>query len=165
MSRNPTNAVRPVGYASCALYTPGHQVHFIQMRRASETDPANYRNGTLVSVDDDGWITVEVDGEALRFWTHDPARARECFEESGGHVGLREHGVLDAPCADGGGRYYICVATDGPTPCVPSSPVELTPAGLVARIRTHGGLMIPSEILRGAFDNDGRGGPPERLRC
>jgi hypothetical protein len=145
MSRNPTNAVRPVGYASCALYTPGHQVHFIQMRRASETDPANYRNGTLVSVDDDGWITVEVDGEALRFWTHDPARARECFEESAGHVGLPGLGLLHA--AYRSGRYCISVATDGPTPCVPPSPVELTPAGLAARIRTHGGFMIPVEAL------------------
>jgi len=157
MSRNPTKAVRRgVDYASCALYTPGHQVHFIQMRLASETDPANYRNGTLVSVDDDGWITVEVDSEALRFWTHDPARACECFEESSGHVGLPEHGVLHAPCRSG--RYCICVASDGPTPCVPPSPVELTPAGLVARIRTHGGFMIPGEIFCDVFDDDAEEG-------
>src|SRR5579872_1480249 len=115
MSRNPTNAVRRgVDHDSCALYTPGHQVHFIQARLAWETDPANYRNGTLVSVEDDGWITVEVDGEVLRFWTHDPARARECFEASAGRVGLPEHGVLHAPRTDGGGRYGICVTSDGP---------------------------------------------------
>jgi hypothetical protein len=150
MSGKPTTAV---DYASCALYTPGHQVHFIQMRRASETDPATYRNGTLVSVEDDGWITVEVDGEALRFWTHDPARARQCFEESAGHVGLPGLGLLHAPHTDHS-RYCICVATDGPTPCVPPSTADLTPAGLVARIRSHGGFMIPAEVFRNVFDDD-----------
>ena len=82
MSRTPTKAVRPVDYASCALYTPGHQVHFIQARLAWEADPANYRNATLVSVEDDGWITVQLDGEALRFWTHDPARVSQALKGS-----------------------------------------------------------------------------------
>jgi hypothetical protein len=127
-------------YQACGLYTPGHHVHFIQAKKAWEGDQANYRNGRLVSVDDGGWITVEVGADILRFWNHDPKRAKLCFAASAGHVGLPGWGLLHAP--DKGDRYCICVSTEGPTPCVPPPPPTTDPAELVKQLETYGGFMV-----------------------
>lgn len=60
MSSKPTEAIPdPIDHTICALYKPGHRPHFIQAKLSWQGDPAKYRSGTLVSVDDDGWITVE----------------------------------------------------------------------------------------------------------
>jgi len=160
MSAKPTDTVLDaVDPTTCALYTPGHNVHFIQAKLGWETDPATYRHGTVICVQSDGWITVEVDGEPLAFWTHDPARARECFQRSAGIVELPGYSLLHAPHA--GGRYCICVSTDGPTPCAAPSPIDLTPAGLLSRIRSHGGFLIPAEALRDWPDEeDAHAGQP-----
>src|SRR5437764_6802326 len=109
MSKTSEAARQPLDHAVCALYTPGHQTHFIQAKLAARVDPAEYRRGTLLSVGDDGWITVEVDGELCRFWNHHPAWVRGCFEESGGQVGLPGWHLLHAPTPRG--RYCICVST------------------------------------------------------
>ena len=63
--------------------------HLIQAKFARDTDPATYRHGTVISVQHDGWITVDVDGNAVRFWNHDPARVRGCFQKSGGTMSCR----------------------------------------------------------------------------
>jgi hypothetical protein len=158
LSEPPSTVLMPtVGHARCARYTPGHQTHAIQARLASEVDPANYLNGTVVSVEDDGWITVDVSGEPLRFWTHDPTRVRHCFEESGWHVGLPGYGVLHARSARGG-RYCICVSDRGPTPCAPPSTASSSPEDLYERVLTHGGFLVAgTEALRHLHD-DGRDG-------
>jgi hypothetical protein len=135
-----------VDHSSCALFKPGHQVHYIQAKLAGECDPANYRTGEVVKVDDDGWITLDADGEVLRFWSHDPARARQCFEESFGRVGLPGRSLLHAPTAKG--RYCICIAQNA-TRCASVSSADLSAAGLVERVITHGGFLLPAaEILR-----------------
>ena len=112
-----------IDYQACALYTPGHQTHFIQARLALEVDAAKYQKGSLVNVTDDGWINVAVDGEIRRFWTHDPARARYNVAESEGEVGLPGVDLLHAPLQDGRSIFCICVADEsrGPTPCKPLS--------------------------------------------
>ena len=145
----PRNA-GPSHQSACALYTPGHRVHFIQAKLGWEPHPASYRSGTLVSVQDDGWITVDVDGEALRFWNHDPEWARSCFAESAGRVGLPGHCMLHAPRPSG--RYCLCVSTDGPTPCAGPPPAG---AGPLERIRTHGGFLLPGPEVRRILRNSG----------
>jgi hypothetical protein len=146
MSIKPAEAVPgPIDHSVCALYKPGHQVHFIQAKLGWEGDPAKYRNGTLLSVQDDGWITVGVEGEVLRFWNHEPERARRCFEESGGRVGLPGHALLHA-ASNTGGNYCFCVSTDGPTPCAGPPPPGTSP---LEQIKSHGGLILsPAEIRR-----------------
>jgi hypothetical protein len=145
----------PAGVARmrCALYTPGHQTHLIQAKLARDDDPANYRHGTLVSVRSDGWITLDVDGERLRFWNHDPQWVRRCFEESRGKVGLAGYGVLHASYLDGR-RACICVSDDGPTPCAPPSTAGSSPAGLREQVLTHGGFIVAgSEAVRQLHDD------------
>lgn len=132
--------MHPLEHSTCALYTPGHQVHIIQAKLARD-EPDGYHTGTVVSVEDDGWITVELGGETSRFWSHDPAWARHCFDESSGHVGLPGWSLLHARSANGG-RYCICVSTDGPTPCAPPSTADSSPTGLFEQAMTHGGFTV-----------------------
>ena len=155
MSRKPTRAVtRSIDHSVCALYTPGHRVHFIQAKLGWEEDPAKYRTGTLLSVEDDGWIAVEVDGEVLRFWNHEAERARKCFEESTGRVALPGHGLLYAP-SKRGGKYCFCVSAGGPTPCAPPSTAGSSPKGLYEQVMTHGGFLVSgAQASRHLHDGD-----------
>jgi len=132
-----------VDHTTCALYTPGHQVHFIQARLSAEDDPVHRRMGKLLALDDNGWITVDVDGELLRFWNHDPGRARACFATSSGNVVLASRGLLHAPHE--GGRCCMCITTDAPTPCMaaPAAGSELAD-----QVMTHGGILVSADELR-----------------
>lgn len=133
---------------------PGHRTHLVQAQLARDDGPAKYRNGTLVEVADDGWITVDVDGELLRFWNHDPTWVRRCFEESGGKVGLPGWHLLHAPHGDGR-RACICVADDGPTPCTPPPTAGAGPTGLFEQVMSHGGFLISGiEAVRHLHDDD-----------
>ena len=152
----------------CAVYTPGHQPHLIQTKLARDDDPAKYRHGTVVSVLGDGWITVDLDGEVLRFWNHDPAWVRLCFRESSGQVGLPGWDLLHAPHEDGR-RACICVSDDGPTDCAPPSTAGSNPAGLHQQALTHGGLLILGiEAARHLYDDaigsnsESRHAPPSK---
>lgn len=137
----------------CALYTPGHRTHLIQAKLARDAEASTYRHGTVVSVQHHGWITVDVDGELLRFWNHDPAWVRGCFEESGGRVGLPGWNLLHARHARG--RYCICVSAGGPTPCAPPSTASPDPSGLHQQTLTHGGFLIAGiEAVRHLHDDD-----------
>ena len=143
-----------VDHSRCALYTPGHQTHYIQTKLARDDDPAKYRMGEVLSVDIDGWIVVAVAGELLRLWNHDPTWVRRCFEESGGRLGLPGWHLLHAASASGG-RYCICVSDDGPTPCAPPSTGGASPAGLFEQVLTHGGFLISGiEAVRHLRDDD-----------
>ena len=154
MTEKPTEP-RPdhADHAKCALYTPGHQVHFIQGKLSWEGDPLKYRSGTVVSVDDDGWITVEVDGAEVRVWNHEPARARHRIETAGGLVVLREPHVLAAPSANGNALFSI---SDTVTACVPlSAEPDNSPVGLVEQLLSRGGFMVSgAEALRHLHDDD-----------
>ena len=99
----------------CSIYRPGHEAHWIQAKLAREEPPAAVRFGTVVSVEDDGWITVRVDGGRVRFWNHDPRRAREFLRKSEGRVELPGYGLLRAPHRDGKG--CLSVSMYGPTLC------------------------------------------------
>lgn len=146
--------VPTVDLKRCALYTPGHQPHLIQTKLARDGDPAKYRHGTFVSVLDDGWITVDMAGELLRFWNHDPVRVRRCFEDSGGQVSLPGWHLLHALKGDGR-RTCICVSNDGPTPCAPPSSAGSSSAGLFGLVISHGGFLVSgAEALRDLHDDD-----------
>jgi len=145
----------PIDHSVCALYKPGHQVHFIQAKLGWQENRANYRTGKLLSVEDDGWIAVEVGGELLRFWNHQPERARWCFEQSGGRIGLPGYGLLHAPNKRGG-NYCFCVSPGGPTPCARPSTAGSSPAGLVEQVKSHGGFMVSgADTLRNVRKDDG----------
>jgi hypothetical protein len=155
MGSEPPKAIPdPLAQSVCALYKPGHQPHFIQAKLAWEDDPAKHRNGTLISVEDDGWITVEADREILRFWNHEPARARACFKQAGGRVGIPGHSLLHAPHKEGR-KFCFSVSDDGPTPCAPPPTPDSSPAGLHAQVLSHGGFLVSCiEAVRHQHDDD-----------
>jgi hypothetical protein len=168
MSNRPMATFAPtVDWDRCALYTPGHKTHLIQANLARDAEPSTYRHGTVVSVQDDGWIAVAVDGELLLLWNHDPMWVRRCFDEAGRRVGLPGWNLLHARHA--GGRYCISVSADGPTPCAPSSTTGSNPAGLHQQTLTHGGFLISGiEAVRHLHDDatssngESRHAPPSR---
>ncbi len=145
--------VPTVDWKRCALYTPGHQPHLIQAKLARDADPATYRHGTVVSVQDNGWLTVDVDGNTIRFWNHAPAWVRRCFKESGGQVGLPGYDLLHAQHPHG--RYCISVSHDEPTPCAPPPTAGSGPTGLCEQAMSHGGFLISGiEAVRHLHDDD-----------
>jgi hypothetical protein len=154
MNRKPTQTNPDhVDHTKCALYTPGHQVHFIQAKLSWEGDPLKHRSGTLVSIENDGWITVEVAGEQVRVWNHEPARARRRIEAAGGLVVLQEQHILAAPGANGNPFFSI---SDTATACVPpSEEADNSPTGLVEQLMSRGGFMVSgAEVLRHLHDDD-----------
>lgn len=148
-----TASLDRVDHTKCALYTPGHQVHFIQAKLSWEGDPLKYRNGTLVSIEDDGWITVEVDEAEVCVWNHEPARARYRIEAAGGLVVLREPHVLATPSANGNALFSI---SDTTTACVPpSTEPDNSPTGLVEQLLSRGGFMVSgAEAVRHLHGDD-----------
>jgi hypothetical protein len=144
-------------HTDCALYRPGHRTHLIQAKLARDGDPNEYRHGTVISVQHDGWITVDVDGNAVRFWNHAPAWVRSCFRKSGGQVGLPGWHLLHAPHGNGR-RACICVSDHGPTPCAPPTKAGSNPAGLHGQTLTYGGFLISGiEAIRHLHHDDATG--------
>jgi hypothetical protein len=153
MNRKATEAALDrVDHTKCAMYTTGHQVHFIQAKLSWEGDPSKYCSGRLVSVEDDGWITVEVHGAEVRVWNHEPARARHRIEAAGGLVVLREPHILATPSANGNALFSI---SDTVTACVPPSvEADNSPAGLVEQLRSRGGFLVSgAEAVRHLHDD------------
>jgi hypothetical protein len=125
----------------CGAYTPGHEVHFIQARKASEAGPGT--PATIRSVADDGTITF-ADGTTK--WNHEPARLRAAIERSGAHVRLGAYGVLKVP--HGAGAYCFCLG-DAPTPCPGPAEPPASLEDLARLVAERGGFVIPGkEALR-----------------
>jgi hypothetical protein len=81
------NRIEPPGPPiRCGLHHPGHDPHFIQVRLCcQESDPLRAaRLVDLRSIEDDGWVTFEADGQVHRRWNHDPGRIRSAVDWSGG---------------------------------------------------------------------------------
>ena len=72
----------------CALYLPGHTVHFIQARHGWE-ERRPVVPGRLVAVDAT-LVIVRLGGRERRFRNHEPQRLRAAAEEAGGAVGVQE---------------------------------------------------------------------------
>ena len=98
--------------ASCDSYLPGHLMHYTHQGRAlrSSGTPARY-----VAVDGSR-VTVELDGEDLRWRHHDPERLERllCLV-LGGTVVYREHHALRV-----GPYWFNCAPGDDSwSPCRP----------------------------------------------
>ena len=145
MSSKPTEAVPgPIDHAVCALYKPGHQVHFIQAKLGWEQDPANlpHRHPDL---------------RAGRRLDHGRRRRRgaallEPRTREGARV-LRGVGrACRAPrplpasrSEQQTGNHCVCVSTDGPTPCAGPPPAGASPT---ERIKSHGGFFLSGPEIR-----------------
>jgi hypothetical protein len=132
----------------CALYTPGHNVHFIQARLAWE-NPAAYVRGEVLAIDDAIVVATE-HGDVRRFRNHDLHRFARIVDDVGLGVTLCDRGVLRIDRHPSGG-FMFCIAPDAGqslAPClgpdaVPPPPSNLSPEALakylLERARSEGG--------------------------
>lgn len=65
---------------TCTSYSPGHNVHFIQVKRASTAATAA-RSVQLIGIED-RWFDVLVGGEPCRGWHHSAKAVHQFFEAS-----------------------------------------------------------------------------------
>src|ERR1700739_2270763 len=61
---------------SCGSYRPGHQVHWIHAKKASEKDQPLI--AVSVTFRGDGWVDIEGRDLSLTLWTHEATRLHQC---------------------------------------------------------------------------------------
>jgi len=99
--------VRP--RVTCGLYSPGHDVHWIQWRLASRDRRNRPSSGRFVGASDNGDLTIEVDGEVILLWNHDPGRLLDVIAVNGPSISYQPRwGLLRSPHEFG---YVFCVAS------------------------------------------------------
>ena len=135
----------------CALYTPGHSVHFIQARLAWSNSRA-FVPCEVLTVDEDVIFVVTEMGDVRRFRNHDLERFVTIVQDFGPHGTLCDQGVLRVEHDRGG--FMFCVKPDGGDPLGPcldpddvaTPPVDRRPEALAAyileRARGQGGGIV-----------------------
>ena len=127
----------------CGLYAPGHEVHWIQAHRSSEDAENRPSRGTLIDVADDGVLTVEIDGQRLSLWNHDPVRLIDVISLNGPEVSYQPRwGLLRSPHDFG---YLFCVVdAEADRRTCPEAP----PTGdLLELLESAGGFSIRASSL------------------
>ena len=122
----------------CGLYIPGHEVHAIQARLAGRDLP-NALPAKFLGATADGDLSIEVNGELLRLWSHDPDRLQQlAFGSEGPITYQRRWGLLRV--VNEMSSSLFCVAGEGnEVQACPSTPPGGTPEEL---LRTAGGFLI-----------------------
>jgi hypothetical protein len=130
---------------NCGLYLPGHSPHWIQTRKGWEDKVNVPLPGRLLSTSDDGTVVIEVDGEQLRLWNHQPDRFAEAAAQTRGSITYQARWHLLFVGRSSGSRYAFCVAkpSEGHVPC-PETPPTGSPVELLKRV---GGFTISASEL------------------
>jgi len=130
----------------CGLYKPGHTPHWIQFNKAVNDSEQVPSPGLFIQSRGDGTVVIEVNGQELPLWNHQPERIDEAVLEGGRAISYQARwGLLWIPSR--GGRYAFCVslASRSHEPC-PSRPPTETSAELMA---SAGGFTIPAHLYLG----------------
>src|ERR1035437_7705962 len=61
----------------CGLFKPGHNPHWIQMNLAVEDKENLPTPGRFIESRPDGSVVIEVDGQEVHLWNHEPERLAE----------------------------------------------------------------------------------------
>ncbi len=130
----------------CDLYLPGHCVHWIQSRKASEVTP---RCGTLVEVTDTV-ITVEYLDKVGHYRNHDAGRILK-VAKPGTKVRVSEdYGLLGVDMDHYTYRCFCIADTDRPwTSCSYEPMVATTPEALAERLASRGGFSVSGRVVKG----------------
>jgi len=126
---------------NCGLYLPGHVTHWIHAKKGWEDKehapvPCDFIDGL-----EDGTVLIEVAGEQLRLWHHQPDRLVEAVENCGRNVKYQDQWRLLKVHDSPGGSYVFNMAklSHNPIPC-PATPPSGSPAEL---LNSAGGFTIP----------------------
>jgi hypothetical protein len=93
---------------TCGRYTPGHDVHWIQWSLSRRDALNRPSRGRFLGASHDGTLTIEVDGEVILLWNHDPDRLLDVISVNGPDISYQPRwGLLRSPHAYG---YVFCVA-------------------------------------------------------
>jgi hypothetical protein len=68
----------------CGSYKPGHEPHYIQVRKSSAPDADRPVAVRVLEVADDGRIAIDYAGRTIELWTHDLGRLRQLVRVAGG---------------------------------------------------------------------------------
>jgi hypothetical protein len=127
---------------SCALFKPGHNPHWIQMRLAAEDRQRPPVPGHLVTISNEGELVIEVEGQHARLWNHDAVRLSEAITAAHGELLFQPRwGLLHLPRDDG--RFAFCVAPAEHVECRTTTPV----GGLGDVLRLDGGFSVAGKDL------------------
>jgi hypothetical protein len=129
----------------CGLFKPGHNPHWIQMRKGLEEDEDAPIPACFTEIRNDGTVVVEVSGRELVLWNHEPERMAEAAAARCGAAQYQPRWrLLWIPSNDG--RYAFCVAraSENHAPC----PL-LPPVGIAAELlKVAGGFTMPASMTR-----------------
>jgi hypothetical protein len=130
------------GPGTCALYIPGHKVHFIQARLSQENPEQNVP-GLIESIAGQ-IVRVRVGEEVRSYRNHDLSRLIELSVDTR-EVVLRQRGVLECR------SHLVCIApADEPwTSCRGPSTHGTDAASLGDRLLNDGGFLISATDLAG----------------
>jgi hypothetical protein len=132
---------------SCGSYRPGHQVHWIHAKKASEKDQPL----VAVSITFRGYGWVDIQGRDLSWtlWTHEATRLHQVWDTCGCAVWKTRWHMLSLP-----GPYGSCfnMATwDERTPCLekvgPPADLHTTVDRVLWEARTYGGYTVPMSSM------------------
>jgi hypothetical protein len=130
----------------CDLYVPGHMVHWIQARRASE-HPHTW--GVLDGVSGQV-ITVRFLDRVVRYRNHQAVAVLD-VAQAGAKVHVSErYGLLGIPLENRDVGLFCIVDADEPwRPCsvAPAGPVSFE--DLADRVNDRGGFSVPAAFLPG----------------
>jgi hypothetical protein len=124
----------------CDLYLPGHCVHWIQARKASETTP---RTGRLVEIND-GVISVEYLDKIGRYRNHHPEDLLEVAQPGAKVRAFEGFGLPGVDINHFTTRMFCIADADRPwTPCSTEPMTSVTPEALAQRLQERGGFIVP----------------------
>jgi hypothetical protein len=138
MAIRSTRASRTV--YSCGVYFPGHDVHWIQALRSREDTKNPAQAGTLIEAHPDGALVIDVAGQELRIWNHNPSRLVRLVAKNRGEIGYQPLWHL-LRTRSREGSYCFSVANDREHRPCPTSP----PSGdLLELLEEAGGFSVPA---------------------
>jgi hypothetical protein len=133
---------------SCGSFRPGHQVHWIHAKKASEKDQS------LIDVSivfhGDGWVDLEADDFTLKLWNHSATLLRQAWDRYGRAVWKPRWHMLSLPGPTG--VAFNMATWQGRTPCVekvaPPAELQTTVDRVLWEARQYGGYTVPLSSLR-----------------
>ena len=133
---------------SCGSYRPGHRVHWIHAKKASE------KNQPLIQVSITfrgyGWVDIVGEDLSLTLWSHEATRLHQAWDRCGRAVWKSQWHMLSLPGPSGSG--FNMATWDRRTPCIekvaPPDDLQTTVDRVLWEARTYGGYTVPVSDLQ-----------------